>query len=89
MTLVEHVVKTLSAIPPGMRRPAYSTADLGRMLRRGRLPIGPRKLAAVLPTIGWRKHRVWRTDQAGKRRLMTIWVDPTAAVRRNGIRFLP
>jgi hypothetical protein len=87
VTLAEHVARTLADIPPGMRLPAYSPLDLGRLLRRGRSPVSPRTLAAVLPLIGWRKHRVWRTDKHGKRRLITLWVPPGATVNRNGIRF--
>jgi len=85
MTLEAHIERTLAAIPQGMRLPAYSCADLDRLLRRGPIPLSPRKLANVLPKLGWRKHRVWRPDAVGRRRLVTLWVAPGATVRRNGI----
>jgi hypothetical protein len=84
--LRDHVATVLSRIPEGMRAPAYTPAQLAKLLKRGTLPIGAKQLAAVLPSLGWHKHRVWRPNAAGQRHLVTLWVAPDARVTRNGSR---
>lgn len=84
--LRDHIATVLSRIPEAMRVPAYTPAQLARLLKRGTLPIAAKQLAAILPSLGWHKHRVWRPNAAGRRHLVTLWVAPDAKVTRNGIR---
>jgi hypothetical protein len=84
-TLLDHVATAFAEIPPGSRLPAYSLEDLCRFLRRGLLPIDPKRLAGVLGELGWRRHRVWRLDTLGRKRLVSLWITPDAAVTKRGI----
>ena len=84
---LEHVATAFAEIPPGSRLPAYSLDELCLLLRRGPLPLSPKRLAEILCRLGWRRHRVWRRDPRGQRRLVSVWVVSGGVVTKSGIRW--